>query len=75
MSFPYTPNMLDAKIESLQTQQDYLNLLRLRHLHWISSADDPQVQQVHHEIARLIEDITDGYSHLLGFLQPPEDGE
>jgi hypothetical protein len=64
MSFPYYPNPQDLKNESLQTQYDFLNLLRLRHLQWMTSAGDPQVEEVHLEIAELIEQITDQYQHL-----------
>ena len=71
MSFPYTPNLHDAKIESLHTQQDYLNLLRLRHLQWMSSAEDPETEQLHQEIAELIEKITDRYQQLFDALRPP----
>ncbi len=73
MSFPYTPNLQDAKIESLQTQREYLNLLRVRQLHWMNSADDPEIQHVHREIAELIEKMTDQYSHLLDALQRQRD--
>ena len=65
MSFPYTPNLQDAKLESLRTQHDYLNLLRLRHQQWLHSTNDPRVQAIHLEIAGLIEQITDRYAHLL----------
>jgi ribosomal protein L30/L7E len=65
MSFPYTPDLQDEKIESLQTQREYLNLLRLRHLQWMTLADDPQAEDTHREIAGLIEKITDRYKHLL----------
>ena len=75
MSFPYTPNLHDAKIESLHTQQDYLNLLRLRHLHWMSEADDAETEQRHQEIAALIERITDRYNQLFGALGPAGDKE
>jgi hypothetical protein len=75
MSFPYTPDVQDEKIESLQTQREYLNLVRLRHLQWMSSADDPQIQPVHQEIAELIETITDHYSHLINALGQPGDTE
>ena len=34
MSFPYTPNVQDEKIESLQTQYEYMKIVRLRHLQW-----------------------------------------
>ena len=65
MSYPYTPDLQDAKVESLQTQQEYLNLLRLRQLHWMNSAKDPEIQHVHQEIAELLETITDHYSRLI----------
>ena len=65
MSFPYTPNLKDEKIESLQTQYDYLRILRLRHLQWLSSADAPETEGPHREIAGLIEDIADQYRRLL----------
>ena len=73
MSFPYTHNLQDEKIESLRTQQDYLNLLRLRHLQWMSSADDPATEEIHSEIAELIEQVTAHYNQLLGALSQPED--
>jgi hypothetical protein len=73
MSFPYTPNLQDEKIESLQTQYEYLNLVRLRHLHWMTSTDDPRTGQLHREIAELIEQMTDHYTHLLEALQREKD--
>ena len=68
MSFPHytTPNLPDEKIESLQTQIEYLKILRLRHLQWMNSTDDPVVEDRHLEIAELIERIADQYHHLLG---------
>ena len=68
MSFPYTPNLLDEKIESLETQKEYLNILRLRHLQWMSTADAARVEAVHREIAGLIEQISDRYKALLNEL-------
>jgi hypothetical protein len=69
MSFPYTPNLQDEKLESLQTQYEYLRLLRLRHLQWMNSADDPVSEGVHQELAQLIEQITDRYNRLLDALE------
>jgi hypothetical protein len=66
MSFPYTPNLKDEKLESLRTQYEFLNLLRLRHLQWMNTADDSQAEGLHLEIAELIEQITDSYQELLG---------
>ena len=65
MSFPYTPNLKDEKTESLQTQYDYLKLLRLRHLQWMNTADRSEIEGMHQEIAGLIEEITDHYRRLL----------
>ena len=75
MSFPYTPNLKDDKIESLQTQYVYLKLLRLRHLQWMSSGDDLESETVHREIAALIEQTTDHYHHLLESLEQQSDRE
>jgi hypothetical protein len=70
MSFPYTPNLRDEKIESLQTQYDYIKLLRLRHLQWMSSSDDPEMEAGHRTIAELLDQITDRYHDLLDDLSP-----
>ena len=69
MSFPYSPRLQDAKLESLQTQHEFLNLLRLRHLQWMNTADEPEVKQAHLEIAELIEQITGQYDQLLEDLE------
>jgi hypothetical protein len=73
MSFPYTPNLKDEKIESLETQYEYLNILRRRHQQWMTSTDDPETQRVHREIAERIENITDQYSRLLEALHQQKD--
>jgi len=73
MSFPYTPNVKDEKIESLETQAEYLNILRLRHLQWMSSADHPKTESVHKEIAELMEQIADRYHNLLDDLHQQKD--
>lgn len=69
MSFPYTPKVQDEKIESLQTQSEYLKLLRLRHLQWMNSADDPQIKAVHLEVAALLEELAAQYHALLDTMQ------
>ena len=71
MSFPYTPNLQDVKVESLQTQHEYLNLLRLRHLQWMSSAENHETERLHQETAEMIEQITDRYQQLFDVLRPP----
>jgi hypothetical protein len=69
MSFPFSPRLEDEKLESLQTQYEYLKLLRLRHLQWMSSADDPQIERTHRKVAELIEQMTSQYKNLLDTLQ------
>ena len=75
MSFPYTPKLQDEKTESLQTQHEYLNLLRLRHQQWMNSASVPETEHIHQEIAEMIEQITSRYNHLLEALQAQTDRE
>jgi hypothetical protein len=69
MSYPYVPNVQDEKIESLQTQFEYLKLLRLRHLQWLSTAEKSEMENAHLKIAELLELITDRYTQLLGALE------
>jgi hypothetical protein len=64
MSLSYSPKLQEEKIESLQTQHEFLNLLRLRHLQWMNSADNPETESLHMEIAQLLEQITDRYNQL-----------
>ena len=68
MSFPYTPNLQDEKLESLQTQYEYLKLLRLRHLQWLTSAESSDAEAVHLKIAELLDLVGDGYNRLLSEL-------
>ena len=72
MSFPYTPNLRDEKIESLQTQHEYLRLLRLRHLQWLSSAETSEMENAHLKVAELLELVTDRYTQLLRALEQQE---
>jgi len=69
MSIPHTPKLEDEKIESLSTQREYLNLLRLRHLQWLNDTLDADIQEVHLQTAELIQQITDHYDRLLGALR------
>ena len=69
MSFPYSPNLKDEKIESLETQYEFLNILRLRHLQWMNDTNNPEVEGTHREIAGLLEQLTDRYTHLLAALK------
>ena len=68
MSFPFIHNVKEEKMESLRTQYEFLNLLRLRHLQWMNTADDSQMEGVHLEITERIEPITDSYRDLFGSL-------
>ena len=75
MSFPYYPNLQDEKLESLQNQHEFLNLLRARHLQWMNSATDSETEGVHQEIAGLLEQVSDRYNHLLADLLDQTDAE
>ena len=75
MSFPSAPQLENAKIESLQTQYEYLKLLRRRHLQWMNSTKDRRVRQTHVEIADLIEQVIGDYNHLLGLPPGQQDAE
>ena len=65
MSYPYVPNMQDEKVESLQTQYEYLKLLRLRHLQWLSSAETSETENAHLKVVELMDLIVDRYNQLL----------
>jgi hypothetical protein len=75
MNAVYSPQLRNRKKESLQTQFEFLDLLRRRHLYWMDNADDPDVKLLHLDIADLIQKTTAQYSQLLGILQDdwPED--
>lgn len=64
MSFPISARLQDSKTDSLRTQYEYLNLLRLRHLQWMTSTENAETEVIHQEIAGLIQQITDRYSTL-----------
>ena len=70
MSTLQSPSLQDRKIESLQTQQEFLNLLRRRHLHWMSDTQDPKIERLHLEIAESIRLMTELYIELLDTLEP-----
>jgi hypothetical protein len=75
MSFPYYPNVKNEKLESLQTQHEFLNRLRARHLQWMNSATDSETEGMHQEIAGLLEQVSDRYNHLLADLLDQTDAE
>ena len=69
MNTVFSPHFEDRKLESLQTQYEFLILLQRRHLHWMDTADDPDVKLLHLDIAGLIHKTMDQYSQLLEALQ------
>ena len=74
MSFPYTPNLQEEKLESLQTQHEYLKLLRLRHLQWLSTAETSEMENAHLKVAELLDLLTDRYTQLLRAQEQKEPG-
>ena len=75
MNTVYSPQLRNRKKESLQTQHEFLDLLRRRHLHWMDIADDPDIKLLHLDIADLIQKTTDQYSQLLSALGEQGDEE
>ena len=69
MNAVYTPQIQDRKKESLQTQYEFLNLLQRRHLHWMETADDPDIKLLHLDIADLIRKTTNQYCVLLDAIE------
>lgn len=72
MSTLQSAQLQDRKIESLQTQQDFLNLLRRRHLHWMNDTQDAEIEHLHLEIAESIRIMTELYIQLLDTLEHKE---
>ena len=71
MSLARSPSLKpqDTKVESLQTQFDYLSLLRRRHVQWMNSAVSPEIEGRHRAIVELMEQVTDQYSRLIEVLK------
>jgi hypothetical protein len=51
--------------QSMQAQRSYLDIVRSRHHQWAYSAEDPEIQHRHLEIANLIQQTLDQYYELL----------
>ena len=51
--------------QSMQAQRSYLDIVRSRHHQWAYSAEDPDTQRRHLEIAALIQQTLDRYYELL----------
>lgn len=55
--------------QSMQAQRSYLDIVRSRHHQWAYSAEDPEIGQLHLEIADLIQQTMDQYYQLLNAYQ------
>ncbi|HJR79418.1 MAG TPA: hypothetical protein VJ821_05045 [Anaerolineales bacterium] len=75
MNTIYAPQLRNRKRESLQTQREFLDLLRRRHMNWMDSANDPDVKLLHLDIADLLHKITDQYGQLLAALEDQREEE
>ena len=47
----------EMKIENLRAEQEYLNVLRNRHLQWTNNADDPEIGRMHGDIVAVIKEM------------------
>ena len=54
-----------GKIESLEIEQEYLHILRTRHLQWMSDTNDPEIRRMHREIVDSINRMIDQFGILL----------
>lgn len=55
--------------QSMQAQRSYLDIVRSRHHQWAYSAENPEIQRRHLEIADLIQRTLDQYYELLSTYQ------
>ena len=62
--------MLDpqqTKIDSLQRQMEYLEMLQRRHVQWASGTDNIDIKSMHLNIVDALRKVTDEYEDLLDF--------
>ena len=62
--------MLDpqqAKIDSLQRQLEYLEMLQRRHVQWASGVENIDLKSKHLNIVDTLRKVTDEYEDLLDF--------
>jgi len=55
----------EMKIENLRAEQEYLNVLRNRHLQWMNNADDPEIGRMHGDIVAVIKEMEDRFGILM----------
>ena len=65
----------EMKIENLRAEEEYLRVLRNRHLQWMNSAVDLEVHRMHGDIVALINQVEDQFRILLDTLQSQRDKE
>ena len=65
----------EMKMESLIAEQEYLNVLRNRHLQWMNSADDLEIGRMHGDIVAVIKEMEDRFGILMEALQKQRDEE
>jgi hypothetical protein len=65
----------EMKMENLIAEQEYLNVLRNRHLQWMNNADDPEIGRMHGDIVAVIKEMEDRFGILMEALQRQSDKE
>jgi len=65
----------EMKIENLRAEQEYLNVLRNRHLQWMNNADDPEIGRMHGDIVAVIKEMEDRFGILMEALHQQRDKE
>ena len=65
----------EMKIENLRAEQEYLNVLRNRHLQWMNNADDLEIGRMHGDIVAVIKEMEDRFGILMEAIQKQRDKE
>jgi hypothetical protein len=75
MSGYLAQRLRSQQIEALKIQEDYLRVVRDRHLAWTKAADNIEINPIRHEIIDLIEKTIAQYDQLLEALRRPIEGD
>ncbi|HET6597650.1 MAG TPA: hypothetical protein VFG81_18645 [Anaerolineales bacterium] len=59
------PDPQEAKLDSLQRQLEFLEMLQRRHVQWASATDNIDIKSKHLNIADALRNVTDEYEEIL----------
>ena len=64
-------NKLNLRRDSIENQIELLEILRMRHLNWVSEIQNTEMAQLHTEVIDLLEQALRKYSALLDLYRDP----